>query len=406
MNIMKNNRFVYYKITEKDNTKTYHGVFDIINNKVIFNTYETINYFIPYSNLEMLALTSTKAYKICLYKNNGQCVENCLNDYKYDIDGNTCASTPTCDDNKITLFPSGICIDSCDESYYVKKGEQCGLCKDFNPSQNSYKLVNGTECREYDTKTMEYFNGELYLLKCKSGYSLIDNDCIQNGLNCHELCEKNMCTEESIDDNNQHCISCIENYYLENGNCKKTCSERYKIEEKKCIPCEDNYCESFTNNTCNCIKCQNGSFLNISNICNKCDSTCKECIGQSNNCTDCDTNHFLYENKCIECDTNCSEKYSDNCKCKECNKGFYVKDYRCYNCSDNCEKCSSFEKCYNCSDNYFINEEGFCESCPSNCKEKDSDNCNCKSCEDHYYLKVNKCEECSEKCKTCSDGII
>ena len=50
---------------------------------------------------------------------------------------------------------------------FYKKENKCGLCKDFNPENKSYKLVNGTDCIDFDEGSMEYFNENLKLLKCK-----------------------------------------------------------------------------------------------------------------------------------------------------------------------------------------------------------------------------------------------
>ena len=403
MNIMLYNRFVYYKIKEKNSEKLYHGILDIITNKVIFNTNEKINYFIPYSNISMLAITPTNAYKICFYKNNDECVEECQNGYKYDVDGNTCSDSSACSDNKITMIPSGICIDSCDQRYYFYDEEknQCGLCRDFNPTGNSYKLVNGTNCIGFDETSMEYYNEDLKLIKCKENYTLKDNDCVYEK-ECYELCEKGKCTKNSDDINNQYCTSCIDGYYLENGNCKVNCSNGYEISGKECVGCADNFCDIFIVNTCNCTKCKfDNYFINTSNSCEECDKSCLKCEGDRDLCTECDKSHFLFDSKCIDCATNCSETDSDKCKCKKCNAKFYLKDFLCYNCIGNCTTCTNSSKCDKCDNNYFVNDEGTCSPCPLNCKEREADNCQCKACDDHFFLKDKACIKCDDNCKTC-----
>ena len=403
MNIMLYNRFVYYKIKDKNNGIIYHGVLDLIRNEIVFNTNETINYFIPFSNVSILAITQTNAYKICIYKKNGECVEECSEGYKFDVDGNTCSDSSKCTDNKITFIPSGICINSCDERYYYydKGSQQCGLCKDFNISGDSYKLVNGTDCRKFDESSMEYFNEDLKLIKCKNNFILKDNDCLYE-IECYELCEKNKCTQYSDDINDQHCTGCIENYYLEKGNCKSNCSNGYKISERECVECPDKFCETFIINTCNCSKCkQDNYFLNLNNSCEECDTSCAKCEGYSFNCIECDNSHFLFDNKCIECATNCEQKDSDDCKCKECNEGFYIKDFLCNPCINNCSTCSNSSKCEKCNIGYFVDDEGTCSPCPTNCKEKETNSCQCKECEDNFFLKDKKCIKCDNNCKTC-----
>ena len=345
MNIMQYNRYVYYKIKVKnDNDKIYHGIIDITKNKVIFNTKDTINYFIPYSSSEMLAITPKTAYKICMYKKDGECVEVCPEEYNYDVYGNTCVPSPTCD--KITLIPSGICIDSCDETIYIRKDNKCGLCKDFNPSGNSYKLINGTDCREFDENSMEYYNEDLKLLKCKEGYELIENDCITKEKECFKLCEKNKCTQYSNDENDQHCTSCINEYFLEKGNCKKNCSEGYGISGRECVLCEDDYCDNYLINTCNCIKCKDTFYINGQNKCEKCSDDCKGCFNEENNCTSCNEKQYLTEdNKC----NNCSEK------CRTCDKGLFEGNDNCLTCDEN----SAYK--------YFFNNDTK-KTCVENCE--------------------------------------
>ena len=48
MDIMHYNQYVYYTIVGKETNKTYHGLFDIKENKIIFNTDEELYLFIPY----------------------------------------------------------------------------------------------------------------------------------------------------------------------------------------------------------------------------------------------------------------------------------------------------------------------------------------------------------------------
>ena len=67
MQKLKKNKFIYYKLKNKNNDIYYHGIIDIELNKIIFNTNETITTFIPYSNMAMLAITPKTVYRICTY---------------------------------------------------------------------------------------------------------------------------------------------------------------------------------------------------------------------------------------------------------------------------------------------------------------------------------------------------
>ena len=378
MNFILYNKFIYYKIKSiNDKNKIYHGILDIITNKIVFNTDEEITKFIPYSNLAMLAITPTAAYKICIYKDNdGNCVEECNNQkYKLDIDGNTCNINSDCTNGKKMLIPSQVCIDQCDESIYVKSDNECGLCKDMNSEGKSYKLINGTECIEFNKDTMEYYNEKLNLLRCRDWYKIEGNTCISNNT-CYELCEKYKCTESSNDINNQHCTECIDEYLLFEGNCNTTCPDRYKAENstKECIKCSDDSCKSFVNNTCNCIECEQNYFINSTNSCQRCS------------------------------DNNCKSYLTNTCNCTKCQEKFFINStYLCEKCIDNCFICNNSMNCEECVDDYYINENGTCSPCLSNnCKETEDDKCKCKSCHEGFFLGENKiCQKCDENCQNC-----
>ena len=59
MKIISNYRYAYYiiyNIYYKETTETYYGLFDIKTNKIMFNTNEALETFLPYSNNSMLAI--------------------------------------------------------------------------------------------------------------------------------------------------------------------------------------------------------------------------------------------------------------------------------------------------------------------------------------------------------------
>lgn len=379
MNFVLYNNFVYYRIRSKNNNdKIYHGILDIKTNKVIFNTDETIYNFIPNKDISMLAITSSKAYEICFYKDSeGNCIENCENNkYRLDIDGNICSENNDCKNGKLILIPNEICIENCDNSIYISNGTHCGLCKDLNTNNKEYKLINGTECIEYNSTSMEYFNEKLKLLKCKDGFILKDNDCISD-FKCYELCEEGKCTQPSDNISNQYCTECIENFFLYEGNCNQNCPERYKTDNssKKCLQCNDTNCITYFNNTCNCSKCNEAYFINLDNICEKCPNNCTSCKN-STMCEKCENGFFVNsQGNCTPCPTeNCQDLEEDKCHCLNCKDGYFKYQDKCQKCHSECETCS-------------INET------------------NCTSCKTGKYLTTeNKCKSCGEKCQTCESN--
>ena len=410
MNFILNNKFVYYKIKDSNN-KTYYGVLDITLNKVVFNTDETLIEFIPNSKKSMLAITSSTAYEICLYKDSqGNCVEKCdNNNYILDSDGNICSYDKTCSDGKLMLVPNEICIEDCDKSIYISNDTHCGLCKDLGSNGKEYKLINGTECIELNSTSMEYYNERLKLLKCKDGFMLKDNDCVSD-FKCYELCEEGQCTQVSTNISNQYCTECIKGYFLYKGNCDKNCPERHQADNssKTCLECNVTNCTTFINNTCKCSKCDEAYFINSDNICEKCPNNCISCKN-STICEKCEKDFFVdSQGNCSHCPLeNCEEKEEDNCHCKNCYNGYFKYEDKCKKCDADCQTCSMNEtNCTSCEEGKFLTTEKKCKSCDKKCQtcESNANNTNdiCLSCNQSsiykYLVNDDLNKTCVENC--------
>ena len=126
-----NYKYAYYKINNIATGSTYYGIIDTKKNIVVFNTEEEILTYVPYSDISMLAITSSTAYEICVIKEDGACIDSkdCTEtsyNYIVDLEGNKCATS--CDDGKVLLIRENMCNDTCDGSIYVLNNGQCGLC--------------------------------------------------------------------------------------------------------------------------------------------------------------------------------------------------------------------------------------------------------------------------------------
>ena len=404
MNFIYHNRFVYYIMQSKNYDKKYYGIYDVKLNKTVFNTDEEIINYFPHSELEMMAETKTSLYKICAMQGSNGCTDYCPKEYLLDTEKNQCSESSSCLNGKFKLMPSGVCDNKCDPNYFIyNDNKECGLCRDLDPD-NKYKLVGGQSCLSSIGNYMEYFNKNLFLLKCKSGFIIENDDCVKHK-NCYDLCKPNQCTDESSDENNQHCLSCIDGYYLEENNCKEKCSNGYFIKPgNECEKCSLNNCQKYQDNneTCLCEICENLYFL-IDSKCEKCSNDCYGCIDNPDKCTDCQ-NSFLFENKCYQCQGEFCQKFIDEkkCACDICNDGYYNRNYLCEKCLDNCKTCDNNETCKSCYDNYFINKNGTCSECiTSNCKIYKLDGCECEACEEGYFLNDQQCKKCNDTCKTC-----
>ena len=424
INFIFRNKFIYYKLKNKNENIFYHGIIDIELHKIIFNTKENITSFIPYSDKEMLAITPTNAYIICTYNNSGNCTDYCPEGYNIDPSGNTCGVS--CPDGQYKFISNETCIKNCPISIYIIRGKKCGFCKDFYEDK-PYKLINGTVCYSYDSKPEGsiIYDENLKLLKCNEdeNYYFKDEICYKK-IKCHENCEE--CTEESKDDLNQKCSKCKKDFVLEKGNCLSNCSKGYGLKDDECQECENNFCSIFPINSCNCSKCLEHYYL-AENNCYQCDQNCKNCFNEKNNCTSCYNSSFLFNGQCLPC-TQCKEKETNSCKCLSCKDGYFLENGQCQKCSDNCQICENNTYCNICFNGYAINiNNNTCSKCHENCESCSTPSYNeteqkCLSCKNTsqflyesncvnecgdglYEDKQNKkCEKCNKHCKTCDAG--
>ena len=221
MKIISNYRYAQYTIENKQNGEIYHGLFDIKTNKIMFNTNETLDMFLPYSNNSMLAVKGNTAYRICPIMNEDgtDCLENCTGDGDFlirDVTKNFCGTK--CSDEKYLLVPDNICDTSCNTSIYVvdEENKKCGLCKDMD--EKPYRFIGGDICLNEIPEGGYEYNSKLKLLKCKSGYKTDPSNVNSCVTNCHSSCKT--CSDYSTNDDDPKCLSC------ENG---------FKVDNKKCV---------------------------------------------------------------------------------------------------------------------------------------------------------------------------
>ena len=342
--------FAYYKLKD-DKEKFYYGIIDAQTNRVIFHTDEKIVKYLPYSNYAMLAITEKSAYKICVSRNETDCVicnnnQFMLDSSKYNFCGTKC-------NTKYTIIPYNICTDTCDERIYSIKDNKCGICKDFG-DDNKYKFYNQPGCIKEKPENTIYINEDLKIIDCDNNYKYENGKCV---LKCYDNCDK--CSAYSTDINNQYCTSCKNGFFLQKANCVEKCSNGYFVNDKYCQEC-DNSCETCDKASNNCTSCKNGQlFL------------------QDGNCVEkCSKNYFLIDKNCQKCDLSCEtcDKTSNNCT--SCINGKYIDKnseiHICKDCTNNCETCKfRGDNCITCNQDssfkYFFNFSCY-EYCPNNTK--------------------------------------
>lgn len=310
MHFISYTKYVYYKIYNEGKRKYYHGIIDIVQNKVIYNTDEPIKNFFPLSNKAMYVSTFNNYYQICIIKNNNneqnkeeyddyECADKCSNGEILIYDTatvNRCGNK--CNTNYI-LQPEDICINGCDENIYTINGNQCGYCKDIDPNGHKYKLVGEKNCLKEKPANSYYINEKYKLIACKDGIEFKDGKCGDGEeKNCYKNCEE--CSGESTDPKAQKCTSCKSNFVLDGENCK--CPDHYFEKDNKCEKCSD-ACKSCESNEDYCTSCNNGEYLE-ENKCKKCHEDCNTCKkGVENdiqNCLSCNTGKYLYNYSCLQ----------------------------------------------------------------------------------------------------------
>ena len=333
INNLLNNKYIYYNIYNNYTGKTNHGLYDIKLNKIMFNTDENLQAFIPYSSNSILIIKDNTFYKVCPINddNSNSCLEDCTDGTNFvirDVNGNKCGTG--CENNKYLLIPDNFCDLHCDTNIYIvdEDNKRCGLCKDMNSSY-IFKLIGGTDCLgEIPIGAYEY-NSKLHLLKCSNGYILNENTCIPH---CFNTCET--CTDYSEDENDQKCLSCKEGYFLQDQKCYliiipttiSTTIQEIKCLDQKCLKCSNESNILGLCLTCNeeegykklnytykyiqfldCIKKDDPKFISYyfnetSQEYRPCYKTCKTCLREGN-----PVSHY-----CLECKADYMFKILDN----------------------------------------------------------------------------------------------
>ena len=216
--------YVYYNFNNTNTGKKLVGIIDVATNRVIYNLQDDVKAFIPISTSEMLLITQTSAYKVCIIKNTNGGTESCSNtctgnNLLLDPDQNKCQTN--CDTGKVKMMPEQICLNKslCDLNYYIfnENETECGLCDYFYSDTAKYRFVGNDKLQCLDTipSHATFYNEYLNLLKCEENYHFENYQCLPDY--CYERCKN--CSEVSSDINSQKCTECKSGYSLEEGNC-------------------------------------------------------------------------------------------------------------------------------------------------------------------------------------------
>ena len=262
LKMIPNTKYAYYKLFNENTKKTNFGMIDITLNKIIFNTDLELKYFKPFSNNSMLAYDGYKFFMICAIKGeNNSCIDECENGENviHNVNqANICNKDNYCSGGTIKLIPNNICIKSCDQSYYHLNGNECGLCKDFFPSEKPFKMANIEGCLSSKPENSYFINEKKLLIACSGELKYKDGECLK--IICYDKCKT--CNAESTNINDQKCLTCKDNFVLQGENCITECLNGYyefndNEKGRKCEKC-DKGCKSCQISSKNCFECEKG----------------------------------------------------------------------------------------------------------------------------------------------------
>ncbi|ELP84163.1 protein serine/threonine kinase, putative [Entamoeba invadens IP1] len=304
------------------------------------------------------------------------------------------------------------------------------------------------------------------------------DDCIKCSNTSHYVIQHNQCVLSEIPNctiyKYTNCVKCIEGYLYSDGSCKETnfynCEKANGVSCIKCLPSfyreKTVYCTSATNNskyitksqdnqitirecsnnfilydnTCSsqikdttmskeeiqnvcktttlkgCLRCSDGYYLTVTNLCLPCQNSESECLTckSSTYCLICNlTTSFLNaNNKCeqtTELSKRCQQMMPTNTGCEICKNNYFKYNNDCLDCDGSCETCIDTTKCLSCKTDYYqiVSESYICQKYSTlyNCTIKTQSGC--VGCEDGFYLgtAIPRCYKCSINCLKCYSEV-
>ena len=284
-------------------------------------------------------------------------------------------------------------IPGCD--YYSSDGSKCASCPDshyISDDQSSCHLrVHSTTCLNRSPVSDE-------CLSCDDPLQWLHPILKE----CRPSLSK-FCLE--FDQNNDQCLTCLDNYWKNNQGTNISCEEYTAIN-----------CDQKNPNKDECLTCTSSFFLDKTTD----PSTCKTYSAQNcltfnknkNECETCISNYYLkLTNNVYECIPsmipNCLEYLPNRNFCQKCESLYYLFDFKCLPISpiEYCEEyASQTNTCLNCKLGYYFNSDlSECLPFPSgisNCIEYSSAQI-CSKCDVNYYLVQNKCHPVEKEVENC-----
>ncbi|XP_043916303.1 extracellular matrix organizing protein FRAS1-like [Protopterus annectens] len=381
------------------------------------------------------------------------------------------------------LLKYGQCVPSCGNGFYPHQHScaachaiclsctgpterDCQLCKDPSHVKKSGLCVvdcgrgfyvNNGSCYACDQSCETCYLDSPMCLSCPLGRVLHNGKCISHCPNgyyksasekckaCHSSCAT--CSSSAA----LQCITCSDGLLLQHGQCLSACGMGFYPDRGVCTACHKSCRTCVGPESENCIlclnpeevlqltheedghyygvcqsQCKSGFYVDHSQVCQECSSTCSSCIGNTPlDCTACLSPRSLYKGQCLH----------------KCPGGFFNKDNSCISCHPSCKECSGSSEsdctsCHphvllldgscrtSCKEGQYLNLVGFCVDCSSECQRCVADlrsndhiclwckkphffllgNSCIPECPAGYYNANGVCEKCHASCQNCNGG--
>ena len=197
--------------------------------------------------------------------------------------------------------------------------------------------------------------------ECKKDFYLFENDSL-----CYDNTKEGPFTKCAlVDYKKEHCMQCIDGYFLGTDDYKCTKVENCRIveNENKCAECDEYYCLDVKKQIC-----VDNDFLSEEN--DKIHISCNKTNEEGTACAQCIDGYKLNEEGyCVDIDV-CEEK--ENGKCKKCKdiikeNGYEYCANEIFGClesvSNNCLRCNNLTdlyQCTECKEGYHLDLYNFC----------------------------------------------
>ncbi|EAR83364.2 REJ domain protein (macronuclear) [Tetrahymena thermophila SB210] len=332
------------------------------------------NSYYPYK--ATLSATNFQCYQICpngsyfLQNQCLQCDASCSICIGSSTNCTTCSNTyyPLKDSPTATNFQ---CYQTCPNGYYLQF-QQCLKC-DASCNTCSDSSLSCTKCANnyYPLKTTPSATNFQCYQTCPDGYFLLQQQCQKCDVSCQT------CNGTSIS-----CTNCSNTYYplktsdsATNFHCYQITPDGYYLDSnqqyKKC----DISCSSCSGTSTSCTACKNtfyplkiqpsdtnykcyqtcpdGYFLQQQQQeCQQCDVSCSKCIGNSNNCTACQSSYYQFLTTNSATEFQCYQICPNNYQLKQnmCQQCTLYSSEGCHSCGTTCKLCQAnqISNCVNC----------------------------------------------------------